>query len=184
MVAGDNEAAALEATGALLREVARLHVKAQRDQVACCGTTVAQCHVLTELGRESPLAMTALVRRLGLDKGWVSRAVAGLVEEGLLARERDGADARVVILGLTAAGRRRVRELNRSLDRQAARVLAHVNPADRDQVHRALALVRGALRVELRLGAGQEEGAPRPSSPALLPGTPAPRGRARAGAAR
>ena len=152
MVATDNEAAALEATGALLREVARLHVKAQREPVACCGTTVAQCHVLTELGRESPLAMTALVRRLGLDKGWISRAVAGLVEEGLLSRAADAADARVVIVGLTAAGRRRVRELNRALDRQAARVLGRVAAVERAQVHRALELVRGALREELRLG--------------------------------
>jgi DNA-binding MarR family transcriptional regulator len=150
MVDRDNEIAELEATGALLREVARLHVKAQREQ-ATGGTTVAQCHVLTELGRESPLAMTALVRRLGLDKGWISRAVAKLVEDGLLARTRDGADGRVVIVGLTAAGRRRVRELNRSLDRQAARVLGHVGPAERGRVHRALEHVRAALRQELSL---------------------------------
>jgi DNA-binding MarR family transcriptional regulator len=151
MVATDNEGAALEATGALLREVARLHVKAQRAAVACCGTTVAQCHVLTELGRESPLAMTGLVRRLGLDKGWISRAVAGLVEEGLLARTADAADARVVVVALTAAGRRRVRALNHGLDGQAARVLGRVAAAERAQVHRALELVRGALREELRL---------------------------------
>lgn len=151
MVVTDNDAAGLEATGALLREVARLHVKAQREQVTCCGTTVAHCHVLTELGRESPLPMAALVRRLGLDKGWISRAVASLVAEGLLERTRDGADARAVIVGLTAAGRRRVRELNRNLDRQAARVLGRVAAVERAQVHRALALVRGALRQELRL---------------------------------
>ena len=151
MVASDNDLDALEVTGALLREVARLHVRAQREQVACCGTTVAQCHVLTELGRRSPLAMTALVRRLGLDKGWISRAVAALVEEGLLARTRDGADARVVVVGLTRAGQKRVRELNRTLDRQAARVLGRISRSDRTQVHGALELVRRALRQELRL---------------------------------
>jgi DNA-binding MarR family transcriptional regulator len=151
MVVGDNEGRALEAMGALLREVARLHVKAQREQVACCGTTVAQCHVLTELGREAPLAMTALVRRLGLDKGWISRAVASLVAAGLVARGPDRADARVVIVDLTAAGRRRVRELNRALDRQAARVLGRVPAPERAQVQGALELVRGALRKELQL---------------------------------
>ncbi len=151
MVASDNDGEALEITGALLREVARLHVRAQREQVACCGTTVAQCHVLTELGRRSPLAMTALVRRLGLDKGWISRAVAGLVDEGLLARARDGADGRAVVVGLTRAGEKRVRELNRTLDRQAARVLHHISRSDRAQVHRALDLVKRALRQELHL---------------------------------
>lgn len=151
MVASDNDRDALEVTGALLREVARLHVRAQREQVACCGTTVAQCHVLTELGRHNPLAMTVLVRRLGLDKGWISRAVAALVEEGLLVRARDGADGRVVVVQLTRAGQKRVRELNRTLDRQAARVLGRISRSDRAQVHRALELVRRALRQELRL---------------------------------
>ncbi len=151
MVASDNEAAALEVTGAVLREVARLHVRAQRSAATGCGATVAQCHVLTELGRESPLPMTALVRRLGLDKGWISRAVAALVAAGLLARSADAADARVAILGLTPTGRRRVRALNRALDRQAARVLGRVAGSERAQVHRALELVRGALREELRL---------------------------------
>jgi DNA-binding MarR family transcriptional regulator len=158
MVASDNEVAVLEATGALLREVARLHVKAQRGAVACCDTTVAQCHVLTELGRERPLAMTALVKRLGLDKGWISRAVAGLVEEGLLVRAAAAGDARVAILDLTAAGRRRVRALNGTLDRQAARVLGRVDAAERAQVHRALELVRAALREELRLADRGVEG--------------------------
>jgi len=150
MVASDNDAA-LEVTGALLREVARLHVRAQREQVACCGTTVAQCHVLTELGRGSPLAMTVLVRRLGLDKGWISRAVAALVDDGLLARAPDGADGRVVVVGLTRAGQKRVRELNRTLDRQAARVLGRISRSHRPKVHGALELVRRALRQELRL---------------------------------
>lgn len=168
MVASDNNPDAWEVTGTLLREVARLHVRAQREQVACCGTTVAQCHVLTELGRRSPLAMSALVRRLGLDKGWISRAVAALVEGGLVARSRDGADGRVVVLGLTRAGRRRVRELNRSLDRQAARVLGRISGSDRAQVHRALELTRRALREELRL-ADEPAGAvpnPRKGGPA------------------
>jgi len=147
----DNDIQAVEDTGALLREVARLHVRAQREHVACCRTTVAQCHVLTELGRRGPLAMTALVRGLGLDKGWISRAVAGLVDQGLLARAGDGADGRVVVLALTRAGRKRVRELNRTLDRQAATVLGRLSRSDRAQVHRALELVRRSLRQELRL---------------------------------
>jgi len=151
MVAIDNGTGPVEVTGALLREVARLHVRAQRERVACCGTTVAQCHVLTELGRRGPLAMTALVRGLGLDKGWISRGVAGLVEQGLLARARDGADGRVVVVALTQAGQKRVRDLNRTLDRQAARVLGRIPRLDRAQVHRALELVRRSLREELHL---------------------------------
>lgn len=166
MVAYDNDHGVLEATGALLREVARLHVRAQREQVTCCGTTVAQCHVLTELGRGGPLAMTALVRRLGLDKGWISRAVAALAGEGLLSRSRDGADGRVVVVGLTRSGRKRLGGVNRTLDRQAARVLGRISRPDRAQVKRTLELVRKALRQELRLEDQQDGAFPTPNEEA------------------
>lgn len=152
MVAKRNERAvegALESTGALLRDVARLHVRAQREQVSCCGTTLAQCHILTELGRSGPLTLTGLGRRLGLHKGWISRAVAALVAEGLLERGGVDGDERVVLLSLTRAGERRVDALNSTLNRHAAKVLCRIGAQEREQVHRALALVRTALRAEL-----------------------------------
>jgi DNA-binding MarR family transcriptional regulator len=140
---------ALESTGALLRDVARLHVRAQREQVSCCGTTVAQCHILTELERAGPLPLTALGRRLGLHKGWISRAVATLVAEGLVVRAGVEGDDRVVVLSLSRTGERRVVALNATLDGHAARVLSRIAAPERDPVHRALALVRAALREEL-----------------------------------
>jgi DNA-binding MarR family transcriptional regulator len=155
MVAKGNKQATegvLESTGALLRDVARLHVRAQREQVSCCGTTLAQCHILTELGRSGPLPLTGLGRRLGLHKGWISRAVAALVAEGLLKRGGVDGDERVVILSLSDAGQRRVDALNRTLNRHAAKVLGRIAAEEREQVHRALALVRTALQAELDAG--------------------------------
>lgn len=150
LVGGD----ALETTGELLREVARLHVRAQREQVACCGTTVAQCHILTELERAGPLPLTELGRRLGLHKGWISRAVAALVDGGLLDRNGKDADGRVVVLSLSRAGQRRVEALNRALNRHAAKILGRIAAPEREHVHRALALVRTACREELGSGGG------------------------------
>lgn len=154
MVSKSNDLASgdvLETTGALLRDVARLNVRAQREQVACCGTTVAQCHILTELERAGPLPLTELGRRLGLHKGWISRAVAALVDGGLLERGGKDADGRVVVLSLSRAGQRRVDALNRALNRHAAKVLGRIAAPERKPVHRALALVRTALREELGL---------------------------------
>jgi DNA-binding MarR family transcriptional regulator len=73
--------------GNLLREVARLHVHSQREQLACCnGTTSTQCVILTEGGRNGPMTLADLGRRTGLDKGWLSRAVEVLVQQGLLTK--------------------------------------------------------------------------------------------------
>ncbi|MFT3915430.1 MAG: MarR family winged helix-turn-helix transcriptional regulator [Anaeromyxobacteraceae bacterium] len=140
MVATRNEPA-----GALLREVVRLHARAQRDAVACQGVTVAQCHLLTELLRHGPATVTALAARLGVHKGWVSRGAAELGREGLLARQA-GADAREVVLALSAPGKRRAEALERDLDAHAERVLGRVPPGDRTALRAALGALAGALR--------------------------------------
>src|SRR5258708_39989340 len=68
-------------TGALLREVARLHTQLQRNCVSyCAGTTATQCTVLTELGRSCSVTLATLSRRIGFDKSWTSRAVENLVQ--------------------------------------------------------------------------------------------------------
>jgi DNA-binding MarR family transcriptional regulator len=133
------------AAGAVLREVVRLHARAQRQSVSCCGTTVAQCHLLTELLRGGPATVTALAGRLGLHKGWVSRGAAELAREGLLSRGA-GADGREVVVGLNAAGRRRAETLERTLDAHAERVLRRVPEPERASVRRALSTLAAALR--------------------------------------
>lgn len=143
MVATRNERTG--GAGALLREVVRLHARAQREAAACQGLTVARCHLLTELLRGGPATVTALAGRLGVHKGWVSRGAAGLVREGLLARAASQ-DGREVVLALEPGGRRRAEALERSLDAQAERVLERVPARERPSVRGALASLAAALR--------------------------------------
>lgn len=63
-----------------------------------------QCHALTELLREEGLPQQALAERLGLDKGWISRAVDTLVMEGCITKQASEQDRRSVVLSLTVAG--------------------------------------------------------------------------------
>jgi DNA-binding MarR family transcriptional regulator len=155
MVVSDNElSGSFTSAGALLREVARLHVRAQRERVECCDTTVAQCHILTELERAGPLPMVDLGRRLALDKGWISRGVASLAKGGLVTRNEGKDDGRVVVVALSTSGRRRVAELNRALDDQAARVMGRIASGQRRDVTQALRLLRDALRDEIASAAG------------------------------
>ena len=132
--------------GELLRDVARLYTRAQRVVADCCSTTPTQCHILTELGRSGPQSLTELGQRLLLEKSWVSRAVDGLVELGLIAKQDNPADARSWIVELTAAGKRRVRELNGTLDGHAEQLLSSLSERDREQVKRSLLLLLKVLR--------------------------------------
>jgi DNA-binding MarR family transcriptional regulator len=131
-------------TSTLLREVVRQFVRMQRVQASCGdGTSTVQCHVLNELLRHEGLTQQNLVQRLGLDKGWISRAVDGLVESGAVLRQTDPADRRCVRLTLTKAGRERATALDKTLNDHAGQVLAAIaqdqHPAIRESLQSLLA---------------------------------------------
>lgn len=139
--------------GDLLREVARLYVRAQRSAADCCGTTATQCQMLVELDRAGPIAMNDLGTRLSLEKSWVSRAVDTLVNEGLVAKTPNPLDARSWRLVLTPTGRRRCKALNAQLDGHAERLMSRFTCAEQDTVNQGLALILRALREDAGLRA-------------------------------
>ena len=129
-------------TGALLREVARLHTHVQRTNVACCGgTTVTQGIVLTELGRSGPVPLAELSRRIGFDKSWTSRAVQHLVQDGLIEKVPSQSDHRMVRLSLSALGEQRVRDLNETLGGLSERAMERIPLSEHEGVQRALTLL-------------------------------------------
>src|SRR5215467_15455784 len=135
--------------GVLLRNVARLHAHSQRELVASChGITSTQCLILTEVGRSGPMTLADLGRRTSLDKGWLSRAVESLVQQGLLTKALGDADRRTIRIALSPAGQRRYQQLNETLDAHAERVMARIPPEERDQVTHALARLYQALQSE------------------------------------
>ena len=137
-------------TGALLREVARLHTHLQRANVACCaGTTVTQCTVLTELGRSGPVPLAELSRRIGFDKSWTSRAVEHLVQDGLVDKVPSQTDHRMVRLSLSTMGEQRVRDLNGTLNGLSERVLERVPASEHEGVQKTLSLLLVALQAEV-----------------------------------
>ena len=147
------------AAGGLLREVARLHVHSQREQVACCnGTTSTQCLILTEIGRNGPMTLADLGRRTSLDKGWLSRAVETLAQQGLLTKALGDADRRTIRIALSPAGLTRFQQLNETLDAHAQRVMDRIPLAEREQVAHALALLYQSLQVEAAATAGIPSG--------------------------
>ena len=149
-VVGDNypEVTVRGETGALLRELVRTHARLQKEVVDSCGVTSAQCQVLTELSRDEPASVAELARRLRVDKGWVSRTLATLEGEGLIAKRSGSDDGRLVFVSLTGAGHERAAEVDRVLDEQAERVLGRVTEDRRQAVVEALRLLVKAIREE------------------------------------
>ncbi|HET8844468.1 MAG TPA: MarR family transcriptional regulator [Ktedonobacteraceae bacterium] len=146
-------------TGALLRDVARLHTQLQRLCVSCCeGTTVTQCTVLTELSRGGSMTLAQLSRRVGLDKSWTSRAVEQLVQEGLVAKVPGGEDRRTVQLSLSSAGIARVQALDLTLNGLAEQAFERIPVEHHPSLRQGLTLLQQALSELTEEAAGKGPG--------------------------
>jgi DNA-binding MarR family transcriptional regulator len=144
----DNTASASD-VASLLREVTRLHVRAQRALVTEQAINQTHCIVLTELSRADSVSLGELSARLRMDKGWVSRVVDRMEEEQLVARTPDPMDGRAVVLTTTAAGRRLHARIERLLEAQVGRVIARMPATETAELHRLLSGLVNAYKDEL-----------------------------------
>jgi DNA-binding MarR family transcriptional regulator len=135
----------------LFRELARIHVRAQRLAVARRGASATRCTILTELGRAGTVSLAELATRIRLDKGWVSRAVDQLVLDGGVLRVADPTDRRAVVLTMTAKGRRMHRELEEILDGQIEAVFSGLSEAERERVASALDILLEAYTAHVSM---------------------------------
>jgi DNA-binding MarR family transcriptional regulator len=73
--------------------------------------TIPEWRVIANLGRHAPTSANRLAERGSMDKTKVSRAVARLVESGLVTRESDPHDNRLLVLRLSEKGAQVYREI-------------------------------------------------------------------------
>ena len=95
--------------------------------------------------------MVELGRRLCLEKSWISRAIDGLVEDGLVSKEPNPADSRSWLVRLTTNGARRLKSLNDQIETHAERVISRIPSGQRAKVHQSLIVLLDALRADAGL---------------------------------
>src|SRR5262245_49266516 len=110
-------------------------VGALRDGLLATAHPLPEARVLFELGRNGATDAADLRRTLDLDGGYLSRLLARLEEQGLVARERSAQDARRQRVELTAAGEDAYATLD---ERSAAEIGALLDGLDDDERVRLL----------------------------------------------
>jgi DNA-binding MarR family transcriptional regulator len=109
------------------------------------GLAVTEWRVMAVLGRYPALSAGEVAQRTAMDKVAVSRAVARLLDRGLLARETHGDDRRRSVLALSPSGRRvhdQVVPLALDYERE---LLAPLDPAERATLARLLSRLDESL---------------------------------------
>ncbi len=95
------------------------------------GLAVTEWRVIAVLGRFPGLSANGVAERTAMDKVAVSRAVARLLERGLLERDVHGDDRRRSVLALSEAGYRIYDEVAPLALECERRLLAHLDPGER-----------------------------------------------------
>ena len=95
------------------------------------GLAVTEWRVIAVLGRYPDLSANAVADRTAMDKVAVSRAVARLLDRGLLQREMHGDDRRRSVLALSEAGYGIYDEVAPLALECERRLLAHLDAAER-----------------------------------------------------
>lgn len=139
---GEDAARVRTAVMALVRRFA----VSERADVLCCGLTVAQAATLEALRATPRMRLGALGRRLGITPSTLTRNLARLEAEGLVARISDPGDGRAARVSLTAAGRRAAARVERQGIDFAGEVLKRLPAASRAVLVGALADLVGAVR--------------------------------------
>ena len=139
-------------------------------QQAGTGLTPSQSSALMSIGKHGPLTLGRLAKIEQIAPPTTTRIVAKLEDDGLVRREADPGDRRIVLVEATAEGRRR---LEHSRRRRSAWLAQRLDTFDAEQ----LGDVTAALRVLEALAADPEvEASPTAPAPAPAPAEPAAEG--------
>jgi DNA-binding MarR family transcriptional regulator len=103
-----------------------------------------QLHVLFLLAAEGPQPMSRLAEALGVSLPNVSGIVERMVEHGHVERTRDDDDRRLVVVGMTDAGRQALDEMDLVRRATLTRVIDALDPTDRQLVLDAFRRLRAA----------------------------------------
>jgi MarR family transcriptional regulator, 2-MHQ and catechol-resistance regulon repressor len=143
----------VEAFHEALSDFVRVYLVGERGRICCHDISLTQCYALEALLRRGPSTLNALAAELCLDKSTASRVVATLRRKGYVGQATHPADARAVLLDVTAAGRRlhdRIRA-----DRMAERteLLAAFPPEVREGIADVMRRVADATRQRMTCAA-------------------------------
>lgn len=120
-------------------------IGALSDDYLSSGRPLGEARLLFEIG-PSGATIRELRTRLGLDAGYLSRMLRALETQKLTTTQRDGSDARVRRVSLTAKGRKEWARLDQRSEEMALSLLAPLEAPQRRRLLAAMAEVERLLR--------------------------------------
>lgn len=118
----------------------------EKSEAYCCGTTLAQCNAIVEIGRAKEISLNELAECLNLDSSTASRTVNNLVSQNLVVREDDPVDRRYLKIRLTEKGMKVYKMVEENMDIFFRKVYESIPADKREQVMESLEILLNALK--------------------------------------
>ena len=121
----------------------------------CHERSISMAHVLvmSVIDKAGPIPMTRIAELIGSGLPTATGLVNRMVERGLVRREHDTRDRRLVLVNLTDAGAAEVRELHEARQRRMAAAIAQLPGPEQDGLLAGIRSLRSALE---RINQGDE----------------------------
>lgn len=104
-----------------------------QNNASCCnGISLAQCHTLLEVEKNSEISVSDLAKKLSLDKSTVSRTVDGLVNINLVNRDIPKENRRLAMIQLTGSGKELCSSINYTNDSYVSEIFSDFNDEERE----------------------------------------------------
>jgi DNA-binding MarR family transcriptional regulator/N-acetylglutamate synthase-like GNAT family acetyltransferase len=104
-----------------------------------------QARVLYEMAQQQQTTASALVEKLNIDPGYLSRILSNFEKEGLLRKHRSTSDSRQRILKLTNQGKKSFAELDERSRSVAEKILLGLADEDRHRLLHAMQTIESIL---------------------------------------
>jgi len=131
-----------------LREVFRFferELSFQNSASCCSGISLAQCHTLLEIEKNSEITVSELAGKLSLDKSTVSRTVDGLVNSQLVSRNIPSDNRRMAIISLTSSGKQACSSINYTNDNYVREILSDFTEREQEEFLSLFARLTGEM---------------------------------------
>jgi DNA-binding MarR family transcriptional regulator len=117
----------------------------QKNDMQCCGVTIAQCHALLEIGEHGNISIVELAGILGVDTSTLSRTVDNMFKTGFVDRVLNPNDRRYVTLSLTEKGNSLFTTIQKSFHTYLTELFEHIPEEKHTDVIECLNILSAAI---------------------------------------
>ncbi len=107
--------------------------------------SLTEARILFELGHSEQVKASGLCRELGLDAGYLSRILARLEQQGLIAKVRSDSDGRQRLLHLTPEGEKTAALLDQRSREEVSEMLSDLSEEERLRLLKAMQTIEGVF---------------------------------------